>query len=156
MSPDRVSDARGPVEMHWGDALEESDRREITPPARGGPTLVIPGKEPNFWSLFSAGGFAAALLIPAHVAILGIAFAAGWLPKDALSYDRVLHLVRNPITKLYLLALVALPLYHWAHRFRFAIHHQFGIHGLKRLVAVGCYGTAIAGTVLVLVILLTI
>jgi succinate dehydrogenase subunit D len=156
MAEERASGASGSVEMHWGDVLDASDRREITPPARGGPTLVIPGKEPIFWSLFSAGGFVAALLIPAHVVILGIAFAAGWLPKEALSYDRVLHLVRHPIAKLYLLALVALPLYHWAHRFRFAIHHQFGIHGLKRLVAVGCYGTAIAGTVLVLLILLTI
>ena len=76
--------------------------------------------------------------------------------KDALSYGRVLHLVRNPLTKLYLLAVMALPLYHWAHRFRFAIHHQFGIPGLKRLVALGCYGTALAGTVLAVVVLLRI
>jgi len=109
-----------------------------------------------FWGLFSAGGFVAAILLPVQVAILGIAFAAGWLPKDALSYGRVLHLVRNPLTKLYLLAVIALPLYHWAHRFRFAIHHQFGIHGLKRLVAVGCYGTALVGTALAVAVLLRI
>ena len=88
----------------------------------------------------------AALLVPVHVAILGIAFAAGWLPDDALSYERILHLVQLPLVKLYLWALVALPLYHWAHRFRFAIYHQFGIVRWKRLVAWGCYGTAIAGT----------
>lgn len=146
----------GPVEISWGEALDSSDDREIRPADRGTLVITIPGKEPLFWSLFSAGGFVAALLIPAHVAILGIAFAAGWLPDDALSYDRVLHLVRNPITKLYLLALVSLPLYHWAHRFRFAIHHQFGIHGLKRLIAVGCYGTAIAGTLTAAWLLLTI
>jgi fumarate reductase subunit D len=140
-------DRARPVEISWGEVLDSSDDREIAPAERGTLVVTIPGKEPLFWSLFSAGGFVAALLIPAHVAILGIAYAAGWLPDDALSYERVLHLVRNPITKLYLLALVSLPLYHWAHRFRFAIHHQFGIHGLKRLIAVGCYGTAIAGTI---------
>jgi succinate dehydrogenase subunit D len=107
------------------------------------------------WGLFSAGGFVAAVLLPIHAAILGIAFAAGWLPDEALSYDRVLHLVRNPLTKLYLLAVISLPLYHWAHRFRFAIHHQFGIH-LRRLVAIGCYGAALAGTGLTVWILLRI
>lgn len=99
-----------------------------------------------FWSLFSAGGIVAALLYPVHVAILGIAFAAGWLPDDALSYDRILKLVHNPLTKIYLGVLVALPLYHWAHRFRFTLHHQLGIHGWKRLIATACYGTAVGST----------
>lgn len=138
-------------ETSLGDILEESDAREVKGRERPGPgpahrlrRLLRP--EPVFWGLFSAGGFVAALLVPVHVAILGIAFAAGWLPDDALSYERVLHLVRLPLVKLYLWGLVALPLYHWAHRFRFAIYHQFGIVRWKRLVAVGCYGTAIAGT----------
>ena len=107
------------------------------------------------WALFSAGGFASAVLIPIHVAILGIAFPAGWLPDDALSYQRMSRLVGNPLTKLYLLGLVALPLFHWAHRFRFTLHHQFGIH-LRRLVAVGCYGTALAGTGLAIWVLLLV
>jgi len=107
------------------------------------------------WGLFSAGGFVAALLLPIHLAILGIAFGAGWLPSGALSYDRIHHLVNNPLTKLYLLAVISLPLFHWAHRFRFAIHHQFGIH-MRKLVALGCYGTAVAGTVVSAVILLRI
>jgi len=107
------------------------------------------------WALFSAGGFAAAVLIPIHVAILGVAYPAGWLPDGALSYDRIFRLVHNPLAKLYLLALIALPLFHWAHRFRFAIHHQFGIQ-LKRLVATACYGSAIAGTGLAVWILLRI
>jgi len=105
--------------------------------------------------MFSAGGFVAAVLIPVHIAVLGIAWAAGWVPDGALSYDRILHLVHNPLTKLYLLALISLPLFHWAHRFRFAIHHQFGIE-LRRLVALGCYGTAIAGTGLAVWVLLRI
>jgi fumarate reductase subunit D len=140
----------------WTDALEGSDHREIKGRGRRGLVIPIPGKEPVFWSLFSAGGFVAAILLPVHVAILGIAFAAGWLPERALSYDRVLDLVRHPLAKLYLWGIVSLPLYHWAHRFRFAVHHQFGIHGGKRLIAVTCYGIAVAGTVIAAVILLMI
>src|SRR5438477_13191063 len=90
-----------------GDVLHESERWEPSPPKRGRGMFVVylPGLEPIFWALFSAGGFVAAVLIPVHVTILGIAFGAGWLPKGAMSYSRVLHLARNPITKLYLLAL---------------------------------------------------
>jgi succinate dehydrogenase subunit D len=139
-----------------GDVLEWSDTTQVQPrtrrPRPGGPQARL---EAIAWALFSAGGFVAAILLPVHAAILGIAYAAGWLPDDAMSYDRIHHLVRNPLTKLYLLALISLPLYHWAHRFRFAIHHQFGIH-LKRLVAVACYGTALAGTGLTVWVLLRI
>ena len=148
---------REPAErLSWGDVLELSDSLEVRRPARRprprGPQHRL---EAMAWALFSAGGFAAAVLIPVHVAILGIAYAGGWLPEDSLSYDRVLRLVQNPLTKLYLLALVALPLFHWAHRFRFAIHHQFGIHW-KRLAAVGCYGSALVGTGLAVWVLLRI
>jgi succinate dehydrogenase subunit D len=109
-----------------------------------------------FWGLFSAGGFVAALLLPITVGILGIAFPAGWLPTEALSYERVVDLVSHPLAKLYLLGLVSLPLFHWAHRFRYTVHHQFGVHGLKGLVAVACYGTAVAGSSLAVVILIRI
>lgn len=141
-----------------GEVLEDSDRWEVRPPSRGRRVVVVylPGLEPIFWALFSAGGFVAAILIPIHVAILGIAWGAGWLPNGSLSYGRILHLVHHPLTKLYLWGLVSLPLYHWAHRFRFAIHHQFGIHGLKRLVATATYGAAVAGTALAAWVLLRV
>src|SRR5207253_9912930 len=91
-------------EISWGDALDQSDRMEVKPPPPGRLVLLLPSPEAVLWGLFSAGGFVAAILLPAHLAILGIAFAAGWLPRNALSYERVLHLARNPLTKLYLLA----------------------------------------------------
>jgi fumarate reductase subunit D len=147
----RVSD-----HLSLGDVLEWSDAREVKPRPRRGRRPRLPRLEPMVWGLFSAGGFAAALLVPVHVAILGIAYAAGWLPKDALSYERVLHLARNPVTKLYLLGVVALPLFHWAHRFRYAVHHQFGLHGGKRVVAAACYGTAVAGTLLAVLVIIRI
>lgn len=138
-----------------GEILEGSELWEKRRPPRQRLVFMPPRPEALLWGLFSAGGFVAAILIPIHVAILGIAYAAGWLPREAMSYERIVHLARNPLVKLYLLALISLPLYHWAHRFRFALHHQFGI-GLRRLVALGCYGTAVAGTVLTVVVLLRI
>jgi fumarate reductase subunit D len=149
-------------EFSLGDILDWSDAREVKPgPPRARPRresrlrqLLRP--EPMFWGLFSAGGFVAALVLPIFVAILGVAFPVGLLPRDALTYERVADLVRNPLAKLFLLALVSLPLFHWAHRFRYAVHHQFGVHGLKRLVAVACYGIAVAGTALAVRLLLRI
>lgn len=149
-------------ELSLGDVLDWSDAREVghgpspVPPRRRPGLRQLLRPEPVFWGLFSAGGFVAALLLPVTVAILGIAFPAGWLPDDALSYRRVVDLVAHPIVKLFLLGLISLPLFHWAHRFRYAVHHQFGVHGLKLPVAVGCYGTAIAGTAIATLVLLRI
>jgi fumarate reductase subunit D len=113
-------------------------------------------QEPLFWSLFAAGGMVSAFLFPVHVAVLGISFAAGWLPDDALSYERIVDLVRHPLTKIYLGVLIALPLYHWAHRFRFTLHHEFGIRGADRVVAAATYGAAVVGTGLTVWVLVRI
>ncbi len=89
-------------ETSLGNILEESDAREVkgrerpAGPRRAHRLRLLLYPDPVFWALFSAGGFVAALLVPVHAAVLGIAFAAGWLPDDALSYERVLHLVRHP------------------------------------------------------------
>jgi fumarate reductase subunit D len=137
------------------EVLAESER-EVMREEKRDLYLIVPSRELVFWALFSAGGMVAAFLIPINVGILGIAFAAGWLPEDALSYERVLGLVRHPLAKVYLGILVVMPLYHWAHRFRFAVHHQLGVHGWKRLVATLCYGTAVVGTALTVWVLLRI
>lgn len=139
------------------DALVASEKWDFEPKKKKPELyLTIPPKELVYWALFSAGGMVTAFLIPIHVAILGIAFAAGWLPDDALSYERVLGFARHPLAKIYLGILVVMPLYHWAHRFRYAVHHQLGVHGWKRLVATLCYGTATIGTALTVWILLRI
>ncbi|MGH2657770.1 MAG: fumarate reductase subunit FrdD [Actinomycetota bacterium] len=139
------------------EALVASEKWDREPKAEKAELyLTIPPKELVFWALFSAGGMVSAFLIPIHVVILGIAFAAGWLSDDALSYQRVLDLARHPLAKVYLGILVVMPLYHWAHRFRYAVHHLLGIHGWQRLVATLCYGTAIVGTALTVWVLLRI
>ena len=50
--------------------------------------------EPFVWLLFSAGGVVAALLIPIHLFLFGLAFPLGWL--SAPTYDTVLALARSP------------------------------------------------------------
>jgi fumarate reductase subunit D len=151
-----MDEQRGVDGPSLGDVLEWSESRQVPRRPRrsrpGGPQARV---EAIAWALFSAGGFVSAILLPVHVAILGIAYPAGWLPDDSMTYDRIHHLVGLPLTRLYLLALIALPLFHWAHRLRFAVHHQFGI-GVKRLVAVGCYGAALVGTAAAVWVLLRV
>ncbi len=145
------------TEHSLGDILEESDAREVRRsrgPRRPPLLLQLLRPEPMFWQLFSAGGFVAALLLPITVAVLLIEAASA--PSEALSYERITRLADHLLAKLYLLALISLPLFHWAHRFRYTVHHQFGVHGLKGLVAVLCYGTAIAGGALTVLVLLGI
>lgn len=98
--------------------------------------------EPFWWALFSVGGVVAAILVPVHLVIHGLAVPLGWI---AFPHTRVLALVGQPVVKVYLFVLIALPLYHWAHRFRFVLE-DLGLHALRVPIAVGCYGSAVAGT----------
>ena len=72
--------------------------------------------EPFLWLLFSAGGVVSAMLMPIHAFLFGLAFPLGWL--EAPEYERLMALARHPLTRVYLLVFCALPLFHWAHRFR--------------------------------------
>jgi succinate dehydrogenase subunit D len=97
-----------------------------------------------FWTLFSAGGVVAAFLIPVHVFLFALAFPLGWLP--APSQGHLLALARLPLARIYLFVLCSLPLFHWAHRFRFTLYDGLQIKHLNEVVFVGCYGTAVVGT----------
>jgi fumarate reductase subunit D len=96
--------------------------------------------------LFSAGGVVAAMVIPVHLILFGVAFPLGWL--DAPSYQSLVTLARHPITRLYLFVLCSLPLFHWAHRFRYTLYDGLQIKHLNELINTFCYGGAILGTVL--------
>ena len=102
--------------------------------------------EPFLWALFSAGGVVAALLIPVLLFLYGLAFPLGWL--EAPSYQNTLALVRHPLTRLVLFVLCSLPLFHWAHRFRFTLYDGLQIKHLNEVINVFCYGGAIIGTAL--------
>jgi fumarate reductase subunit D len=109
---------------------------------------------PLLWLLFSAGGTVAALLFPIHLFITGLAVPLGWLEPPP--YEVVYGLLQHPLARLYVLVLVSLPLFHWAHRFRYTLYDGLQLKHLTTLVAVLCYGTALAGTVMAAYLLWTL
>ena len=102
--------------------------------------------EPLFWTLFSAGGVVAALLMPVHIFLFGVALPQGWLQD--LSHGRALALIEHPLVRIYLFVFCSLPLFHWAHRFRYTLYDGLQIKHLNEVITVFCYGGAIIGTAL--------
>ena len=100
--------------------------------------------EPFLWTLFSAGGVVAAFVIPVHLFLWGIAFPLGWL--HAPDYLSALALLKHPISRVYLFAVCSLPLFHWAHRFRYTLYDGLQVKHLNELINTFCYGGAIVGT----------
>lgn len=109
---------------------------------------------PFLWTLFSARGTIAALLFPVHLFLIGFAFPLGWLA--AASYGFLRSLVGHPLTRLYLFILISLPLFHRAHRFRYTLYDGLKLKHLTELIAVLCYGTALAGSIVAAYTLWTI
>jgi len=100
---------------------------------------------PLLWTLFSAGGTVAAFLYPIHLLLTGLVFPLGWL--SAPSYAFALSLLKHPLTRVYFFGLISLPLFHWAHRFRYTLYDGLQLKHLTALIAVICYGVASLGSV---------
>lgn len=107
--------------------------------------------EPIPWLLFSAGGVAAALFLPVLMFFFAIAFPLGWVA--APDHEDLHTLIRHPLTLLVLFVILMLSLFHWAHRFRYTLYDGLKLHHLHRVIAVGCYGAAMIGSVVAAVIL---
>lgn len=99
---------------------------------------------PWLWGLFSAGGTLAALLFPVHLFLLGLAIPLGWV--EAPRYEVLLALIRHPLARLYLFLLISLPLFHWAHRFRYTLYDGLQLKHLTIPIVIFCYGTALLAT----------
>src|SRR5258705_1419379 len=99
--------------------------------------------EPFLWMLFSAGGVVSAMMMPALVFLLGVAFPLGWLTPP--TRDHMATLLANPLVALVLLGLIVLSLFHWAHRFRHTLYDGLQIKHLQEVIAAVCYGGAIIG-----------
>ena len=97
-----------------------------------------------FWTLFSAGGVVAAFLIPVHLFLFGLAFPLGWLSPP--SYASLSALAKLPLVRLYLFVFCSLPLFHWAHRFRYTLYDCLQLKHLNELIVLGTYGGAVVGT----------
>jgi len=101
---------------------------------------------PLLWTLFSAGGTLAAFLFPVHLFFTGLAFPLGWV--EAPSHEFVLRLLSHPLVRLYFFGLISLPLFHWAHRFRYTLYDGLLLKHLTIPIVIFCYGSALAGTLL--------
>ncbi len=110
--------------------------------------------EPLWWGLFMAGAGVAGLFLPIHILINGLLVPLGIVPQQEVG-NRLATLIQNPIVRLYLLVLISLPLFHWAHRFRYFVF-DLGLHGARMPLAVLCYGAAIVGTLFAIYTLITL
>ena len=108
-----------------------------------------------WWFLFAQGGVLAAILIPIHILVQGILGPLGIVPVVDRHYDTWIRILGNPIVKLYLLVLIALPFFHFAHRLRYLLV-DLGVPAARSLPAqVVFYGGAILVTAIAIWVLLT-
>jgi fumarate reductase subunit D len=109
---------------------------------------------PVLWIMFGAGGTIAALLFPVHLLLVGLIFPLGWL--DPPTHGALRSLMTHPLARVYLFVFISLPLFHWAHRFRYTLYDGLQIKHLTLLIVVLCYGAALAGSALAAYTLLTL
>src|SRR5262249_28912466 len=95
---------------------------------RAGEVAMARSNEPIAWSLFGAGGVVAALCLPITILITGIATVASWVSETGL-----LRLIHSPLTRLYLLVVISLCLFHAVHRTRFVLM-DLGLKSIGGLV----------------------
>jgi fumarate reductase subunit D len=107
--------------------------------------------EPLWWGPFSAGMMVGALFIPGLILITGLI----WPFVRPADGDIVRRLLLHPLTVVFLVAVISLSLFHWAHRFRYILF-DLGLKNGRTAVAFICYSTAILGTVVVILIALRV
>jgi fumarate reductase subunit D len=105
--------------------------------------------------MFANGGGLAALVLPVHILVQGILGPLGIVPVVDQHRDTWISILGNPIVKLYLLVLIALSFFHFAHRLRYLLV-DFGVPAAKSTPAqVIFYGGAVVVTLVTIWILLT-
>jgi fumarate reductase subunit D len=109
--------------------------------------------EPLLWLLFSGGGVVSAVFLPILVILFGFAIPLGWVQPD---FNHLHAVASHWLTRLVLLGLLVLMLFHAAHRFRFTLYDGLQLRKLDAPIAVLCYGGALVGSLAALLIVLTV
>ena len=106
--------------------------------------------EPFVWLAFSGGGVLAAIFLPVLAFLFALAFPLGWIEPP--THDQILAVVGHPVTFLLLIGIFPVILIHAAHRFRYTLYDGLQVKH-RGLVALLCYGGALAGSFATLVFL---
>jgi fumarate reductase subunit D len=106
--------------------------------------------EPFVWLAFSGGGVLAALFLPVLAFLFALAFPLGWIEPP--THDQIAAVVGHPLTFIVLLGMFPVILVHAAHRFRYTLYDGLQVKH-KGVVALLCYGGALAGSFATLVFL---
>jgi fumarate reductase subunit D len=110
--------------------------------------------EPFLWLVFSAGGVLSAMLMPVLLLLFGIVFPLHWMTPP--TYEHLLVVLGNPLTRLAVVGLAVLSLFHWAHRFRHTLYDGLQIKHLNEVIALVSYGVAVVGSLAAVLIVLRI
>jgi fumarate reductase subunit D len=101
--------------------------------------------EPLVWAPFFVGAGLSALLMPVLIIIMLVANYGG--PQ---SFD-LRGLVNNWLVRVVLFVLISLALFHALHRIRFILV-DLGLKAAHGLIAALCYGLAVVGTLVTLLV----
>ena len=109
--------------------------------------------QPIQWLLFSAGGVVAAVFLPVLIVLFGLAIPLGWVRPD---YAHLHAVVSHWFIRLVLLGLLVLMLFHWAHRFNYALRDGLQLARIETPIAVLSYGAALLGSAAALLVVATL
>lgn len=101
--------------------------------------------EPIWWMLFSAGGMVSALLFPVLIVVTGFILPFYRVEEDPLFLESLVTFLSHPVMKVVMFGVIGLPLFHWAHRFRYALI-DMGLQKARTPISILCYGSALVGT----------
>ena len=106
--------------------------------------------EPLIWLLFGQGILIGTILLTGWILVVGLLIPLGFVSPEVLDYSRAYSLAANPLGRIVLIALIALPLWKGAHHLR---HLSIDHGGADRDAAVATflYGIAAVGSVIAIV-----
>ncbi len=111
--------------------------------------------EAFWWSLFSAGGVASAMFMPAFLVVVGVVLPSQYFDDPRASYEHLLGLVTWWPVRLLLLGVIGSSFFHAGHRIRHVMIDLGWRHHTAPLSLL-CYGGALAGAATAAWIILTL
>jgi fumarate reductase subunit D len=105
--------------------------------------------EPLWWAPFFAGAGISALLMPVTILIILVAGFGGMDGKQ------LWELLNQFLVRLILFVLISLSLFHATHRIRYILV-DLGLKAAKGPIAMACYGSAIVGSGLALLLAINV